>query len=354
VAAARVARSQRNICDVKARDEGNMMPRQRNVIFGIALAIIAPAIAIVTSGCKMGPAASGAFDRSFTVTAPIRLELSNASGSVNITGSSDNKVHVHGDVRSSGIGFDSPQKRLDEIMANPPIEQKGDTIRVGKELSKIHNVSIAYTIEVPHDTEVSTQVASGSQNISNVRGPVKVDSASGSIKVNNVDRQTTLNTLSGSIEAQNIGDDLRASSASGSVLASKIKGDVRISALSGETQIIGPGGRVDADTASGSVEVQGATRDVKAHAVSGTVNVQGNPGETSYWDLKTASGVVHLGVPTNANFRFSAEAVSGQIKTDVPIVIEEQGKHSLRARMGNGGGRVEVHTISGEIRVSAS
>jgi hypothetical protein len=38
----------------------------------------------------------------------------------------------------------------------------------------------------------------------------------------------------------------------------------------------------------------------------------------------------------------------------VPIVIEEQGKHSLRARMGNGGGRVEVHTISGEIRVRAS
>jgi DUF4097 and DUF4098 domain-containing protein YvlB len=335
-----------------------MRPSQPNLVVGVAYKIAfgigLTALAVVALGCEMGPAATGAFDRSFTVTAPIRLELSNASGNVTITGSADNKVHVHGDVRSSGIGFESPQKRLDAIVGNPPVEQKGDTIRVGKDLSKIHNVSIAYTIEVPHDTEISTQVASGEQNISNIRGPVKVDSASGSIKVNGVERQTTLNTLSGSIDAQNIGDDLRASSASGSVIASKIKGDVRISALSGETQIIGPGGRVDADTASGSVEVQGATRDVKAHAVSGTVNVQGNPGDTSYWDLKTTSGVVHLGVPTDANFRLSAEAVSGQIKTDVPIVIEEQGKHSLRARMGNGGGRIEVHTISGEIRVSAS
>ena len=326
------------------------MTRQRNIIFGIAIA----AVVVVASACEMGPAVTGAFDRSFNVTAPIRLELSNASGSVTITGSSDNKVHIHGDVRSSGMGFDSPQKRLDAVVGNPPVEQKGDTIRVGKEYSKIHNVSIAYTIEVPHDTEISTQVLSGSQDISNVRGPVKADAASGSIKVNGIDRQTTLNTLSGSIDVQNIGDDLRASSASGSVVASKIKGDVRISALSGGTQIIGPGGRVDASTASGSVEVQGATRDVKAHAVSGTVNVQGNPGDTSYWDLTTTSGVVHLGVPTNANFRLSAEAASGQIKTDVPIVIEEQGKHSLRARMGNGGGRVEVHTVSGEIRVSAS
>lgn len=327
-----------------------MMPRPGNIIFGMATAVLA----VVASGCQMGPGVTGAFDRSFNVTAPIRLELSNASGDVKITGSSDKRVHIHGDVHASGMGFDSPQKRLDETVSNPPVEQKGDTIRVGKDFGKIHNVSIAYTIEVPRDTEISTQVASGSQTITNVRGPVKVDSASGSIKVSGVDRQTTLNTLSGSIEAQNISDDLRASSASGSVTASKIKGDVRISALTGETQIIGPGGRVDADTASGSVEVQGATRDVKAHAVSGTVNVMGNPGDSSYWDLKTASGVVHLGVPSNANFRLSAEAVSGQIKTDVPIVIEEQGKHSLRARMGNGGGRVEVHTISGEIRVTAS
>ena len=320
--------------------------------------LVAPFVFALASfagaGCAAGPSVRGSFDRTLTVTAPIRLELANASGDVSITGSADNQVHVHADVRSSSMGFDSPQKRLDEVVGNPPVEQKGDTIRVGKDLSKIHNVSIAYTIEVPHDTELSTQVASGSLDISNVRGPVKVDSASGSIKVNGVERQTTLNTLSGSIEAENIGDDLRASSASGSVTASKIKGDVRISALSGGTQIIGPGGRVDADTASGTVEVTGATRDVKAHAVSGTVTVQGNPGDTSYWDLKTGSGVVHLGVPTDANFRLSAEAVSGQIKTDVPIVIEEQGKHSLRARMGNGGGRVEVHTISGEIRVSAS
>jgi DUF4097 and DUF4098 domain-containing protein YvlB len=315
---------------------------------------IALLLALCLTACDTGPSVSGSFDRTLTVTAPIRLELSNASGSVSITGSADNKVHVHADVRSSGMGFGSPQKRLDDIVNNPPVEQKGDTIRIGKDLSRVRNVTISYVIEVPHDTEVSTQVASGSQTITNVRGPVKADAASGSIRADKIDRQAQLTTLSGSIDATNIGDDLRASSASGSVTASTIKGDVRISALSGSTQISAPGGRVDADTASGTVEVQGATRDVKAHAASGRIDVQGNPGESSYWDLKTVSGVVQLGVPSSANFHLSAEAVSGQIKTDVPIVIEEQGKHSLRARMGNGGGRVEVHTISGEIRVRAS
>jgi hypothetical protein len=319
-------------------------------------AIIAASIAaIAAAGCAVGPSASGSFDRTLAVAAPIRLELANASGDVSITGSTDGKVHVHGEVRSSGMGFDSPQKRLDEIVSNPPIEQKGDTVRIGKDLGHgIRNVSISYVIEVPRDTEVDTTVASGSQSIRGVRGPVKIQSASGSIRVDHIDRKTQLTTLSGSIDADDIGDELRASSASGSVRVSSIKGDVRISAHSGATQITKPGGRVDADTASGSVEVQGATTDVKAHAASGKIDVSGNPGANSYWDLKTVSGVVELGVPSNANFHLSADAVSGQIKTDIPILIEEQGKHSLRARVGSGGGRVEVHTISGEIRVRAS
>jgi DUF4097 and DUF4098 domain-containing protein YvlB len=312
------------------------------------------AVAATVAGCAMGPSVNGSFDRTLSVTAPIRLELANASGDVSITGSADGKVHVHGDVRSSGFGFDSSEKRLNEIVNNPPIEQRGDTVRIGKELSRMRNVSVSYVIEVPRDTEVETTVASGSQTIRDVRGPVKAQAASGSIRAEHIVRQTQLTTISGSIQADKIGADIRASSASGSVTVSNIGGDVRISALSGTTQITKPGGRVDANTASGTVEVQGATRDVKAHAASGRVDVQGDPGESSYWDLKTVSGVVQVAVPSNANFHFSADAVSGQIKADIPIVIEEQGKHSLRARVGNGGGRVEVHTISGEIRVRAS
>jgi DUF4097 and DUF4098 domain-containing protein YvlB len=312
------------------------------------------AVAATVAGCAVGPSVSGSFDRTLSVTAPIRLELANASGDVSITGSADGKVHIHGEVRSSGFGFDSSEKRLNEVVNNPPIEQRGDTVRIGKELSRVRNVSISYVIEVPRDTEVDTTVASGSQTIRDVRGPVKAHAASGSIRAEHIERQTQLTTISGSIQADKIGADIRASSASGSVAVSNVAGDVRISALSGTTQITKPGGRVDANTASGTVEVQGAKRDVKAHAASGRVDVQGDPSESSYWDLKTVSGVVQVGVPSNANFHFSADAVSGQIKTDIPIVIEEQGKHSLRARVGNGGGRVEVHTVSGEIRVRAS
>ena len=316
-------------------------------------AMLVPAAGLLI-GCAMGPASTGSFDRTLTVSGPIRLELNNASGDVSITGSSDSKVHIHADVRASGWGFDSPEKRVNDLLANPPIEQRGDVVRIGQDMSHFRNITISYQIEVPRKTEVSSDVLSGSQSIRNIAGPVKVNSASGSIDVDHIDRQTQLSTLSGSILANDINDDLRANSASGSVVVSDIKGDVRISALSGSTQIRKPGGRVEATTASGSVDVEDATKDVRAQAMSGRINVQGDPASNSFWELKTASGSVQLGVPKNASFHLAADAVSGAIRTDIPVVVEEQGKHSLRARIGNGGGRVEVHTVSGEIRVSAS
>jgi DUF4097 and DUF4098 domain-containing protein YvlB len=326
------------------------MSRHRNL--GLPLVLLS-AVALL-AGCQNGPVVSGAFDRKYDVTGPIRLELANASGDVDITGSADGKVHVHGDVRASGFGSESSQQRLDETVSNPPVEQRGDTIRIGKEMSRIHNVSIAYTIQVPHDTEVSATVASGAQTIRGVRGPVKVQAASGSIRVEKIERDVQLSTASGSISATDIGSEVRVKSATGSVTVTNTRGDVMVDAIAGVIRVSRPGGRIEAGTASGEVEIEGAASDVKAHAASGRVSVQGNPGADSYWELKTMSGAIQLGVPSSANLHLSAEAVSGEIRTDVPIVVEEQGKHSLRAHMGSGGGRVDVHTVSGEIRVTGT
>ena len=108
---------------------------------------------VLLAGCNNGPSVTGEFDRTFTTTGKTRLEISNPSGDVEIIGSSDGKVHVHGDVRSGGMGFDKPKERLDETLANPGVEQRGDTIRIGKHMSNMRNLTINYKIEVPHDTE---------------------------------------------------------------------------------------------------------------------------------------------------------------------------------------------------------
>jgi len=326
----------------------NGLRRKVGRVGGTAALLVASS---VLAGCGTGIAAEGSFDRTYTVNGPIRLDLANASGAVRITGSTDNKVHVHGEIRARSFVFNDPQKQARALAENPPIEQKPDVIRIGKELSKFNGAAIDYTIEVPRNTEVTTTVASGAQTISDVQGPVKVDSASGSIAVSRIERSVQVASASGSITVQDVGDDLRANSASGSVSVTNVKGDVRVNAISGSMNITKPGARVEATTTSGSVDIVGAGNDVTASSVSGRVSVQGNPSGNSYWSLRTTSGSVDVGVPPSANFHLSAEAVSGDIRTGIPVVIEDQDKHSMRARVGNPGGRVEIHTISGGIRV---
>lgn len=324
------------------------MWRNRTVAGSLAVA----AMVLAFCGCEMGPSVSGSFDKSLDVSAPLHLDLSNISGDISIVGAVDGKVHVHGDVRVSGFG--NTQSRLNQIVSNPPIELRGDTLRIGKETTRMRGVSITYTVEVPRDTAVNSVSVSGSESIRNVRGPLLAESVSGSVRAQDIGRDTRLSSVSGSIDAQNLADDLRASSVSGSVTAMKIKGDVMAHSVSGNVRVDAPGGRVESASTSGSLEIRGANNDVKAHTSSGHVDVAGNPTGSSYWDLKTHSGSVSISVPPDANFHLSSNAVSGQIRAAIPIVIEEQGKHSLRARMGNGNGRVEIHTVSGSIELQGA
>ena len=317
-----------------------------------AVLTLAMSIAVTLAGCVSGPGVTGEFERSYTVTGHTRLEVTEPSGDVSIGVSDDGKVHVHGDVRASGMGFDKPKERLDDALANPGVEQRGDTIRIGKRISNMRNIRTNFRIEVPRDTEVNLTAISGSQTIHDVRGPVTCQGASGSIRVEHIERDVQVNTASGSVDVSDVGEDVRASNASGEITVNGAKGDVRANSLSGSVHVMKPGGRVDADSASGSIAIEGAQYDIKAHGVSGELTIKGDPGAHGYWDLKTVSGSVQVSVPPNSNFRFSADAISGEIKTDIPIVIEEQGKHSLRAHVGDGGGRIEVHTVSGEIHVS--
>jgi DUF4097 and DUF4098 domain-containing protein YvlB len=299
-------------------------------------------------------AAADTFDRTFTVSGPVRLELNNGSGSVEIRGSADGKVHIFGKVTAGWSVFGNSEKSVQEVAANPPIEQHDTVVRIGGNNSMFRNVSIDYKIEVPHDTDVDASVASGGMTIDSVRGPVKASSASGYLHVYSVERDTQVSAASGSIDVANIGGILRVNSASGDIVLTNVKGDLKVNAASGSIRVSNPGDRVDASSASGSIQVDGAKNDLKVHAISGSVNVTGDPSASRYWELKSVSGSVDIRVPTNASFLLTAETTSGNIRTNLPVILEEQGKHSLRAHIGSSSGRIEVHTVSGGVDLQGS
>lgn len=307
----------------------------------------------LSAGAPLAWAAeNGNFDRTLTVTGAVHLEVTNGSGNVQITGGSPGQVRIHGDVRLSNWLWGS-KDTLSEIIAHPPIEQSGNVIRIGAEHDRdtMRNVTISYTIEVPEQTEVESAVGSGNQSVRKIRGPAKLTTGSGNLFAESIHDDALLTSGSGSIRTSEVGGEVRATSGSGTVDLAGVHGDIRTTTGSGTITIAQPSGRVTAKTGSGSINIRGASNSLSARTGSGSLTIDGNPPANSFWELSTSSGNVNLGVPSNANFRLNASVRGGAINTQIPIVIEEQSRHELRARVGNGGARIEVRSNSGSINI---
>ncbi|HYL11084.1 MAG TPA: DUF4097 family beta strand repeat-containing protein [Candidatus Acidoferrales bacterium] len=329
-----------------------MMRRLGQFSLAVALAGV-----LGVAGCVAVAQDTASFDRTLTVSGPVRVDLTNGSGSVRITGSATGQVRIHGDVRRRAFFFGHTYSAK-EVADDPPIEQQGNVIRIGDRDRRRFfagfggvNLTIDYVIEVPKETEIETRVGSGAQSARNVRGPVKLVSGSGRVSADTIGEDVQIVSGSGSIEASGVGGEFRGTTGSGGVAARGVHGDIRVTTGSGSISVARPDARVNVKTGSGSIMVQGANDSLTAMAGSGSLTIDGNPSPSSFWELHTGSGSVNLGLPASGSFRLNAVARSGKIQAGIPIVIEEQSRRELRARVGSGAARIEVQTGSGTIRI---
>ena len=106
-------------------------------------------------------AADGTFDKTLHVSGTPTLSVSTGSGYIHVTPGSDNEIHIIGHVHANrwgGMDFGSPEDRVKEVVANPPIEQSGNVVTVGKHTS-YHNVSIDYEVTTPKGTNLEANSA---------------------------------------------------------------------------------------------------------------------------------------------------------------------------------------------------
>jgi len=316
-----------------------------------AVAVVLGAVLLHTACIYTGTGRS--FDRTLKVDGPVRLDVTSGSGKIIVRGGAPGVVHIHGDVRGGGFVLSSRAGRIDDVTTNPPIEQTGNSIRIGRRLeSPVFSwVSISYTIETPADTELRARNGSGGIEVSDVKEPVILASGSGGVRVENAGDDLDLKVGSGGARASHVGGKVSFQCSSGRVNLEDVHDEIRGSAGSGDIHIDRARGRVNVHTGSGEISVSGAAQDVSAGTGSGNVEVSGNPSPDAFWDLGTSSGRIELTVPAGASFSLTARTGSGSVQAGLPIMIEEQSRRMLRARVGDGRAHVNLQTSSGNIRI---
>ena len=320
---------------------------------------LVPALALMLSGASaQAEKATGQFERTLAVTGPVDLKIDNGSGHLIIRPGAGDRVRVVGRIEARddswrNNGKLTPEEKVRRIEANPPIEQSGNTIRIGRieDEDLRRNVNINYELEVPKETALQAHTGSGHQEITGIGGPVRSSSGSGHLEISDIGGTVNAETGSGHIELLRIKGQVNAKTGSGHVTANDVPGPFTASTGSGSVNVeLSVPGAVEINTGSGSVDVTGARGSVKITTGSGSIHVDGEP--TEGWRLNTGSGSIGLRLPSNAAFEVAARAHSGTVRTSHPVtVIGAIKRTELRGTVRGGGPTLQMETGSGSIDI---
>ncbi|MCI0660131.1 MAG: DUF4097 domain-containing protein, partial [Acidobacteria bacterium] len=143
------------------------------------------------------------------------------------------------------------------------------------------------------------------------------------------------------------------SSVSGNVKVSNTNGDLRAKSVSGDVTVKSAIGLVDAASVSGDVSVGEVNGTVSSKSVSGNVEVEIRSLEgAESMDFASVSGSVRVKLPGNLDADVKMSTMSGDLRTDFPLTIEEA-KHGpgrrASGRIGSGSRSLKLSSVSGSV-----
>ena len=147
--------------------------------------------------------------------------------------------------------------------------------------------------------------------------------------------------------------DLR--SDNGAINVDGVHGDTKVRTDNGAVEVVNTSGAIDAKTDNGKIRVLTlASSETPAPTVklkTDNGSIVATLGSTSQLDvnLQTDNGSVTLDLDERASAEIFASTDNGRIKADLPLQYIAHDKTSLRAKLGDRAGKVEVETDNGSI-----
>jgi DUF4097 and DUF4098 domain-containing protein YvlB len=291
--------------------------------------------AILILGLAAAPAlAQTKVDEKRPAAKDARIEIENLAGSVKVIAWKNAEVQVTGTL--------GPDVEELEFSGGP------DRLRIHPELAggwlhghswKDKGVQSDLEVRVPEAAELRIEVVAASVTTEGLTGRLNVESVNGSITVKSGSAVLELESVNGAINIDGAAQRVQAESVNGSV-------SIRMA-----------GGSLEAGVVSGSLDVSGGSFSrAELESVSGSIRFAGALQPTGSLDLQTVSGGVEVELPSGQGADVSISTFSGGIKTDFEAPAPEKTSRytpekELRFKIGAGGSRIEIETLSGSVNV---
>lgn len=323
------------------------------------------------------------FERTVELQQPMApgatLTAGTASGSIDATGREANAAHVVATIQARAGTEDEARELAEQV--NVHFEESGNRVALKADhppLPPGKSVSVSYKIDLPRQTSVEFNSASGSIDVAGLTGNVKAETASGHVGAARIQGSVRLKSASGSAQAEEVtGGDVDLGSASGGVRLSDASnvGTCGLNSASGSVTADNvQANSIQMSSASGQVILTEAqAKEIRMHSSSGRtkaeavicsrLHAESGSGHASVAFSRTAptdvvanvssgSGNVEVVAPPGFSGHLEMSSVSGSVSTDLSVTTSGKlARRQLSGFVGQGAGSLTIRSVSGSVSV---
>lgn len=259
------------------------------------------------------------------------VEVSNVQGSVTITTWDKNEVELVAELESA-----KDELEFEATERNVRIEVERPNGKYGRDDEDDANL----TLRVPSRARLVVDTVSAEIGVTGARGEQSLESVSGEVRTQAFDAPVRATSVSGDVTVTGNGG----------------KAGVTTENVSGTSTVTGIRGNYHGEVVSGEINaVVAAGQELELSSVSGDINLQAELTPSARVEMGSVSGVITLKIKPPVNAEFDIESFSGDIENCFGQKARDTSKYApgseLNFAQGNGGARVEIETLSGEISV---
>ena len=185
-------------------------------------------------------------------------------------------------------------------------------------------------------------------------------SVGGNVKVSGIRGELTAASIGGNVDVDDAAKLVSATTVGGDITIRNSRTDetLRAETVGGNIRIEGTKTRrLTASTVGGDITARDVTCDgLDVGTMSGNVEFSGPLARGGRYDLHTQSGNVRV-MPSGGGYELQAQTFSGDIRTDSTIQVQGTSKsrgprHEIRGSVGDGSAVIIARTFSGNVTVS--
>ncbi len=268
------------------------------------------------------------FDREVAAQARGVVDISNISGSIQVSAWDRPSVSVHAE-----LGADV--ERVDVTS-----EGSRTIIKVVLPSHGVHDGEATLHVKVPKDSEVDVSAVSADVVTNGVQGMQRLSAVSGDVVAELAGADLELKTVSGDVKLKGHGQPAR----------------LHLSSVSGDVHLEHGAGDLEAGTVSGTMVLSLDTASsVRVRSTSGDLRFQGKLTQGANFDATTVSGDLNVRASADGGYAYEVSSFSGDISDCFAAKAERTSKYgpgsTLQGSLGQGAGHMHLKTMSGDIEV---